>query len=287
MKQLTTIILSLFAFCIIFTQCDKIEGNPIDGSLALNAEFDANGRELRKILLEDYTGQGCGNCPVAAVKSKELIEIFGNRIIPVAVHAGFFADPTFFNYANLSTEEGTVYDTEFGNSNAGNPNGLVNRIDNDNSKVFFPTNWSSAIGGLLNEIAPLTIQIETEFSSDRVFTVSVNGAYVKTLDGNYNIIASIVEDSIIDAQHFYKDIEGRTEDAIEYDYVHSHVLRGNINGTWGSPFSAGEIKETYELTLPEYTLNSSWKKKNVAVIVYVYDVNTKEILHASQSHLLH
>ena len=48
-------------------------------------------RECKKILLEDYTGHKCGNCPRAAEKAEELKEIYGDQLIPIAIHAGFFA----------------------------------------------------------------------------------------------------------------------------------------------------------------------------------------------------
>jgi len=51
-----------FAFSIVITSCDVLEG-PFDEQV--NNNIDTT-KPLRKILLEDYTGHTCGNCPCAA-----------------------------------------------------------------------------------------------------------------------------------------------------------------------------------------------------------------------------
>jgi hypothetical protein len=287
MRHIILLFSILFVSIFTFYSCDKIEGNPVDGAAALNAVFDANGRELRKIFLEDYTGQGCGNCPLAAIESARLVEIFGKRIVPVSVHAGFFANPARFPYATLSTPLGEIYDTEFGNSSQGNPNGLISRIDNDNSKVFTPSDWSTGIGTMLTDLAPFTINIETAFISDSSFTTSISGEFILNSTDSYKIILSVLEDSIVAPQHFYANIDGRPEESVEDDYLHRHTLRDNINGTWGTPFSGGTIKQEYEISFPEYKISKDWVKKQLIIAAYVYNTDTKEILHVTEVHLIH
>src|SRR5204862_7030097 len=42
----------------------------------------------RKILIEDYTGFKCGNCPAgASILYNQLKPIYGNDLITIAVHA--------------------------------------------------------------------------------------------------------------------------------------------------------------------------------------------------------
>ena len=45
----------------------------------------------RNVLIEDFTGQRCVNCPAATKKIEELHSQYGDRIIPVAIHSGPFA----------------------------------------------------------------------------------------------------------------------------------------------------------------------------------------------------
>ena len=48
---------------------------------------------------------------------------------------------------------------------------------------------------------------------------------LKNVDGEYNIVIAITEDSIVDWQK-----NGSYDDSV---YVHNHVLRAIINNTWG------------------------------------------------------
>ena len=54
------------------------------------------------------------------------------------------------------------------------------------------------------------------------------------------------------------------------EYVHNHVFRAAVNGTWGEPvtYSEGEIHKTYS-----FTPAPGWKAENMAAVVFVYDDN--------------
>ena len=82
----------------------------------------------RKVLIEDYTGHKCGYCPPAGDTLAYLEKKYTGKIIPLAIHAGQFANINLTYPTDFRTTVGNAYDTEFGNSMAGNPNGLINRI---------------------------------------------------------------------------------------------------------------------------------------------------------------
>jgi hypothetical protein len=54
------------------------------------------------------------------------------------------------------------------------------------------------------------------------------------------------------------------------EYVHMHVLRAAVNGTWGEPVSVAEgetfITKEYQFTVPQ-----DWKCDNLSVIAFVYN----------------
>ena len=91
----------LFALGIttLLSSCDVLEG-PFDEKVTI----DTTAGPKRKILLEDFTGHTCGNCPCAAYEAIRLDTTYKGRIIVVASHVGFFAEP----YTN-----GTKFRTDF------------------------------------------------------------------------------------------------------------------------------------------------------------------------------
>jgi hypothetical protein len=53
------------------------------------------------------------------------------------------------------------------------------------------------------------------------------------------------------------------------DYVHNHVLRAAVNGTWGEDFTIRE-GEKKEQILTE-TFEGSWDSHNLSVVAFVYN----------------
>jgi len=62
----------------------------------------------RIVLLEEFTGKGCTNCPKGSREIENLLAIYDSNLVVVSIHAGFFANPDFFDLGqyDLRTEEG-------------------------------------------------------------------------------------------------------------------------------------------------------------------------------------
>ena len=95
MNKLLPISLILMVFTIVVFQqsCDIAEEPylvPVD-TLGNGPGGPSDG--IRKILLEDYTGHKCPNCPEAAVEAHNLKLAYGDSLVIMAVHAGVFAEP--------------------------------------------------------------------------------------------------------------------------------------------------------------------------------------------------
>lgn len=240
----------------------------------------------RKVLVEDYTGHKCGNCPRASRAIYDLKAVYGDKLIIVAIHAGSFAETfpagaPYYTY-DFRTPEGTELDIDFGISLAGNPNGMVNRRQVDGSYIIGSTKWASEVGKVLTDPAavPVKISVSNNFnSSSRELETEINSEFITSLTGNYKLCVMMVEDSIINWQKDY-DV---TPDNVEF-YTHREVLRGTMNGTYGSTVSetTGGTISTKNFT---YTLPIEWNAEHVSIIAYLYNVTTKEILQVEQAEI--
>ena len=52
-------------------------------------------------------------------------------------------------------------------------------------------------------------------------------------------------------------------------YVHHHVLRNAVNGTWGDDCSVAQ-GQLWERDYT-YTLNDAWKPENISIVAFVYN----------------
>lgn len=274
-----------FLLFIVFgiLSCDKIE-EPYTKENA----FVWHGR---KILIYDFTGHKCGNCPRAHETITTLIDLYGEAIVPVAIHCTAFArttgtDSTQPYYYDFRTEIGDFLGgrmTELGYyGELALPIGLINTLAKD--KLLPHTAWPSEILKFINSFPEYLIEINTNYSeSSNNITADIT---VKTSIKNSRriaLIAFLIEDHIINWQTDYtldpKDIE---------NYEHNHVLRAGFNGAFGDiikdNIQSTDLDDEYSKS---YSIQKShdWNIENCMVVAFIYDVDTEEVLQAEIQNL--
>jgi thiol-disulfide isomerase/thioredoxin len=237
----------------------------------------------KKVLLEDYTGQTCGNCPRAAEKAHELQEQYGEQLVVIAVHAGWFSN-TSDEYPNdFTTEVGDAWDTHFGNSSLGNPNGMIDRIDYPGSHVFQFSQWGEKIADQIQIEPSIGIQVAASYNaSSKLICVDTQTEILNDLEGNLNITVVLIESGIISKQTDYSILPDQYVD----DYEQNHVLRKGLTNAWGE--SLGQ--ETYlqsELFTNRYSIEkqADWDINNMSVIAFVSNPETYEVVQVEELHL--
>lgn len=252
---------------VLFVSCSDIDD---DNRLIYVKPAQVN----RAVLIEDFTGQRCINCPFASLEIENIVEQYGaDNVIAVGIHSGLgVKDTPTSKYQGLMTDTGNEYYKAWGSP--GQPAGLVNR--NTSSTVAY-TQWGDLVRTEIAKAAPLSISIENNFSeSDR--TVSID---VETMGTNGNTEGKLqvwlVEDNIVSIQEMPRDLGGGRK----YDYVHNHVFRANVTSDlWGDPVTVKEgetTKKTYTYTIPE-----KWNVDNVSVVAFVTDSNNRNVQQVSK-----
>jgi len=250
------------------TSCDVVEEPYTKGNIS--TEPDTN---RINILLEDFTGHTCVNCPAATKTATELKKIYSNKIFIVAIHTGEFAKPETgdkFNY-DFRTNEGTEIDNFYNISNQGLPRGLINRSPYQDKLTFHYSQWGDAIINYWskNKIRQLNMDLSAQYDSEtNQITANVSLHYLVTQSKQNKLSVWIVEDNIINWQK-------TTTDPIP-DYQHNNVLRYSFNGAWGENVGNAtlpigfEFSKDYSLTIPD---DKDWNVTNMRIIAFVYDDN--------------
>jgi len=280
-----------------FASCDYVN-NPNE-SISSGGGGDDSTLHERRVLVEDYTGHKCTACPQAALAAEALEDTYGEKVVVVAVHAGFFATttpvagaPSGSYTVDYRTSAGTTYDspTYFGISNAGNPNGMINRKDYTPSGVAHikaHTTWATEVAGLLAlpPLADLTITNTYNSSTRSLSTNLVSEFLSDTLtSGTYKLIVMLTQDSIIDWQ--------LNAGVHIPDYLHRHVLRANINSTWGDTLVSGtftahsQVTKNYTYSIPTAYLGSTAVAENCHVVAFIYNTANYEVLQAAEAKVI-
>ena len=302
MKNLlkTSIILGSFiamSSCTEDVVVDEYLNTPFLDASAEAYTFPAPPADIkRKVLLEDFTGHKCGNCPRAAEKIEEILAMapYSEQVIAVAVHGdggdfnSFNPDDEMFFY-DFTTPEGIDLDRNFGVSAKGLPNGLVNRAEYENNVIVGYPKWQAAIDVALAEDPVAWVDVYAKYtpSSNNYVTIDARVKMLESYPNPINVNVILVENNIVNWQ-----IDYQANPKTISDYKHKHVMRynheldnRNLYGTWGTGLSA-TTANVDEIKRVSTTLNGTdWNVDNLYAIAYIYDANTKEILQVNEVHV--
>ncbi|WP_418878516.1 Omp28 family outer membrane lipoprotein [Xylanibacter rarus] len=210
----------------------------------------------KRVLIEDFTGQRCVNCPNASEMIESLQEQYGaENIIAVGIHSGPFSKTASGRPLSLWTETGDYYFNSW-NIDA-QPTGVIDR------KTVSSTyqSWGTIVRDALQASAPLTLGATTSYDeATRTVTINVNAKGVLDVTGKLQLW--LIEDNITDMQ-------AMPDGSINNNYVHNHVFRTAVNGQDGEDFSiAWDEEKTVTST---YVLNEDWNAENMSVVAFVYN----------------
>ncbi|MCR4964521.1 MAG: Omp28 family outer membrane lipoprotein [Bacteroidales bacterium] len=271
------ILISLTAICLTLfvVSCDKIEGPylEVDNQEEVTAEFpDVDpSTAYRKVLIEEYTGHRCPNCPTGHEKLEELLNTYGDTLVPVCIHATTLAAPTAEFPNDFRTEVGNELTDYYQIS--GIPAGIINRENVPMGSI--PARWTSKIQAVDRTDVPAAIQIVNQYGeiASNVLKVNVKVSLLKAYTEELRLSLFLVEDGIVSPQ-----IDGT--ETIE-DYVHNHMLRAALNGTYGTVLSQPTAGYAYETYLYAKTISFSghdWNPDNCSIVAILYDKNNYDVL---------
>jgi hypothetical protein len=281
MKTIRLLLPLLFVGLLFaFSSCDIIDppytegqGNPIDTT-----------KVLKRVLMEEFTGHKCGNCPEASALVHDYkTNLYKDRIVVVSVHAGSLAKPSPPQASSYTTDYRTTEGTElygfFGLF--GVPYGLVDR--SNSGELLTQDEWAARISSQLAIPANAEIGITNTFDAgNRKLDVSVTVDFVLAATDQEHLVVCLVEDNIVDWQTDYQ-----LQDPDIPNYTHHDVFRTSLNGTWGEALSSSDIAAGQEITKQySLTVDPGFDVGNCYVVAYIYDDDTKEVHQVAEAPVL-
>lgn len=231
----------------------------------------------KAVLLEEYTGWGCGNCPDGAARAARLKALRGEGLQVIAIHAGHYAEPGEYNRFDLRTDYADDLLAQAGEY--GYPQGTVDR-------VYMPEYgrdimamgrgyWPKAIKSRSFDTAVVNLWVGASLDADsRTLSVTVEGYY-------YRSAASAV--NRLNVALLQNHIEGPQNQAPD-GYRHEHVLRDLLTGLWGDSLketTAGTLFEkTYTYTVPADYRDVAVDLRQLEIVAFVCD-DTDTVLNVT------
>lgn len=234
----------------------------------------------RSVLIEDYSGVGCVNCPIAAKKITEAAAPHGDKVIIVALHGSNTdigtqskEDPKGL----YSPEAATYLDRlQFGGSL---PIATFNRrpLASSGSKSYSDSypQWPAEMQAVreLPQLYKIDLQVS---ESDRKITTHCTATPLdpsaQGSDLELYLQLWLIEDNIVAPQHFRKGLDEA--------YEHNHIFRQTLNGIDGEPYELGKSYNQTS-TIERKVINSD----HCSVVAILYDHKTGEVYEVAKAPL--
>lgn len=259
--------------------CDVID-DPIKGDGPVNPP-PGNDTVYRNVFIEDFTGHRCKNCPKATKAIEQIVGLYGERVIPLAIHSGAstFTDPNPPDYpTDFTTQDGDDIAAFFGGIPA-QPIGMVSRVDYTGSGFSHFKTYSSWAGETATRIDEVAI-------ADIIASATINGGTIETdaeviymgaQNGTYKIAVYLKENGIVAPQLL-------PDDTRDPDYIHENVFRASITAPMGEALASGAIADSASFTKSYTTpLDGTWDSSNLQIVVILIDDSNQEVMQVVQA----
>jgi hypothetical protein len=267
---------------VLFYSCEEI-GPVID----LTGTFDADttyvtteveAPQVKNVLLEEFTGVRCVNCPKGHEILDELETQYGSRFIAVSAHSEFQSEP-YDDDPDLNNPDADDLEELLGPVFA-KPSGSVDRkAFPGESLAMFRGKWATYVAQQMTATTPVNISINIDYDeSIRAASASVTLHYTAedTLDSRLTVM--VLEDNIQTIQ--------LDDPAIDSSYVQMRVLRKILPSVSGMPLTVSReagrvIVRSFKIDVP-----ADWNDENLRLIAFVHrSEQTMEVLHVQQERI--
>lgn len=262
----------------------------------------------KRVVLEEYSGRECGNCPLGILAVDNLKAIYHDNFIPVVIRT--YNGDAHGRYV-------TNYSSYLGLDDFGAPSGRINRnaitapmVQVAGAYQFYGRGsydstgeenytWADAVSDELATPAELSLDLSVDYNEatrEISVPVTVRSALDMTQTSIY-LHAVVVEDNLLvlrQTNNFYTVSDpnigewgvggqyGKNYVNFFLDDVARYVLNGSSYGGVAmttSDFTAGESYcETFMTTLPEGAIDDP---QNCHVVVMAIDGNSRKVINAN------
>lgn len=292
----------LFIAVLFFAACDKVPPRippPIPDcvldTVVTIVKNNSATADSRKVLLEDYSGHRCGNCPPAAAKAEELAGKY-NRLVVMVNHVTVdFAAPKKLAYReDFRNPASTEWNDFFYISGMGLPRGMVNRTKKDTTYGIAHANWESKV---ISELArPQSVKLDVTTRYDyiqKLLNIKVFTTFKTKIDADVYINFVLTMDSIVSDQTDYAPPAGVAvvDNDRRPDFRFDNIAVTSLNDTWGQLVKTGPVAANDTMTIRKecnlvgkcfFEDQVCTDDKRMSLVVFVYNATTKEILQVEK-----
>ncbi len=279
--------------CLLFASCKE---KPVEIDFGIIKPYDTtyldNGTataQERTVLIEEFTGIKCVNCPAGHEKLAAIKNDLGARVVMLSIQPGGKLPGLTLAYKDLTKHDNTTDDGgklfDFLTGAGTLPVASFDRVPVSGAILQSATpTWPGLANNRVPLASPVNISLTTTFDAGkREVAIHVKALYTTAVTAQQYLTVSIKEDGVIDAQ------ENPT--GIDTFYVNNNLLRDIITPFGGQrilqAYPTIEKGRTYESVML-YTVPADWKPENCKIVVCISknEGGDKEVEQAAEAKLI-
>lgn len=257
-----TAVLTFAALSLLATGCDNVD--EADRFIKVERPEIA-----RKVLVQEFTGQGCINCPQGAALVHSLQAEYPGAIVAVNLHPENTQYTRPLGGLKLTSAEATVYYQYY------KPSMLPSAVIDGQAPLSNVSLWTDAILQAIARPSAADLNLTTEYdAATRELKVTYHSKFNDVYNAPLAINIWVMENDIIGPQYSGANIIR--------DYVHNHVMRATLTGEWGVAVADSFIPEDEYTATFSIALDESWVAENCEVIAFLQNPSSKTVEQSAE-----
>jgi thiol-disulfide isomerase/thioredoxin len=266
------LVISILTFSFTFFSCKKEEKIEEEEKVVVTGEV-VPGTFTKKVLIEEFSGEWCGNCPDGASIIEGIIQANPNRVYAAAVHQGDFLQISQFSELNsflsVTAFPRSAIDRVPATNTTNSQNGLL---------AFSRSQWSAHVTKELQKAAIVGLKLKTSLVNDKLNVDVISGANQNL--SNVYLTVYVTEDDIAESS-------AGAQSGAATGYVHQEVLVKVLSAAKGDAItleSGMALTKSYN----DIALTGGINKANIKVLAFIHyhntTTNTYEVLNVQEVH---
>ncbi|MFN8277773.1 MAG: Omp28-related outer membrane protein [Chitinophagales bacterium] len=239
--------------------------------------------EAKNVVIEEFTGVNCVNCPQGAQNIRAIEDAHPGRIVAIGMHSRFLSEPFSFSTQDLRTAEAEQLSQLFVDPGF-KPAATIDRFVYDGSNPslqYDRLSWAGYVNQRLAIAAPANVAIRNSFNTGtRELTATIEVHFTQAITGKTRLTVVLTEDSINTAQLDAGNV-------IDTIYYHRHVQRQFLTPydglDLGTDAEPGRVyRRNFKVTIPVAPV--TWEPEHLYVAAYVHRADgSREVLQGKIS----
>jgi len=270
--------LSFFSSCKEVGPDINLHGNANSVSDTTYLESPVATAAAKNVLIEEFTGVQCPNCPAGHAVVDGIEAQYPGRIAAIALHPNnSLGRPFPFSLQNLITASSTSLLAYLADPSSEPCAGVDRQLFQGQTYILTDRNsWPGFVQSEIVLTPQVNIILSDQFNAaTSQLNVIAEVHYTQNVSQPNNITIALTEDSIVTAQ-----LNGFVIDTF---YTHNNVLRNILTSTEGDnvAYNSGVTLVAGRVVRLVYqtTLNSLWKPQNMHIVAFVHEHASSQVVY--------